>query len=368
MHFFTCQSKVRRSISPPMVFILILIVMNFFYAGSPTFMKLALQELHPFQIVFLRHTLALLAFLPLFLLQPKKRIDRNDFFKIMLGSLLAFTFASTFQIIGMQYSLATDGSFIMSMEPILVILLAYFFLNEKLEYKMFGGLALGVIGFVVLSNYSLESKMVFNGRWFGNLLFLLATMAEASFPIFLKPLLKKYSPLVVAFYSLLCASFYMLPLQTAGLWKNISSLSPQAIFPVIYLGLGCSFLACLLWLVCLKRATASLVAISWFIQPVFGCLFAFFLLKEPITANIWVGGTFILAALTLLTTKTVAPEPAVPEPLVPVQTLVRIQHPLWEMKMLDHRPEKKLTHKIPSITSLLGSHHRHQHRPGHVYH
>lgn len=355
-----------------MGFILILIAMNFFYAGSPTFMKLAGQELHPFQIVFLRHTLALLAFLPFFLLQPKKRIDRNDFFKIMLGSLLAFTFASTFQIIGMQYSQATDGSFIMSMEPILVIALAYFFLNEKLAHKMFGGLALAVMGFIVLSNHAPESKMVFNGRWFGNLLFLLATMAEASFPIFLKPLLKKYSPLVVAFYSLLCASFYMLPLQTAGLWKNIPNLSPQAIFSVVYLGLGCSFLACLLWLVCLKRAAASLVAISWFIQPLFGCLFAFFLLKEAMTANVWIGGTFILAALSFLRLDS-KPEPAVPgtamtESLVPAQTLVRIQHPLWEMKMLDHRPEKKLNHKIPLITPLLGSRHRHQHRPGHVYH
>ncbi len=284
-----------------MAFLLVLLLMNFFYAGAPTFIKLASVELQPLQIVYLRHTLALLALLPFFLACPNKKIGAGDFIKIMLGSCLAFTAASLLQVIGMQYSHATDGSFIMSMEPILVILLAYFFLAERLNFRMVGGLLLALLGFTLLSNTSPGFESGGGGRWYGNLLFLLATMAEASFPIFLKPLLKKYSPLLIAFYSLLCASFYMLPFQGDLLWKTLPHLHFQTFVSVAYLGLGCSFLAALLWLVCLKRATATMVSISWFIQPLFGSLFAMFLLGEAVTANVLTGGGLILSALGLLT-------------------------------------------------------------------
>lgn len=321
-----------------MSFLAILLLMNFFYSGSPTFMKLAVLELDPLQIVLLRHGLAFLAFLPFFLAQPEKRIARHDFFKIMLGSFLAFTFASSFQILGMQYSHAADGSFIMAMEPIIIITLAYFFLKEPLEPKMFAGLALALMGFITLSNHSLDANSFWSDRWVGNLLFLLATTAEASFPIFLKPLLKRYSPLTVAFYCLLCAVCYALPLQNLALWKNVWSLNGSTLTAILYLGLGCSFLACFLWLTSLKRTSATLVAISWFLQPLFGCLFAALLLKEAMSANIWMGGGFILAALALLTKNSkqislamqrpAQPVAVQPVQVRPVQTLVRIQHPL----------------------------------------
>lgn len=341
---------------------LVMLLMNFFYAGTPTFMKLASVELHPFQIVFLRHTLALLAFLPFFLRSRQKKIARADFFKIMLGAFLSFTFASMFQIVGMQLSKAADGSFIMAMEPIIVIVLAVFFLKEAFEPKMYAGLVLALIGFIALSAHSLYSGNIFDDRWTGNLLFLMAVMAEASFPIFLKPLLKKYSPLTIAFYSLLCASFYMLPFQGIELFQKIPQLRVETWGALIYLGWGCSFLACFLWLRCLARATATLVATSWFLQPLFGCLYAAKLLNEPMTANIWIGGCFILAALGILMQK--------PQPTQTTHTVFRIQHPL-HTPMMAHPspfPTSKIFPRREIPAGILLDYHRQQHRQKHIVH
>lgn len=356
-----------------MQLLLVMLVMNFFYAGTPTFMKLASGELHPFQIVFLRHTLALLAFLPFFLMSRQKKIARADFFKIMLGAFLAFTFASTFQIVGMQLSKATDGSFIMAMEPVIVIVLAVIFLKEMFDPRMYAGLVLALIGFLALSAHSLYTSSLFDNRWTGNLLFLMAVMAEASFPILLKPLLKKYSPLVIAFYCLLCASLYMLPFQGVELFQKLPQLSGETWGALIYLGWGCSFLACFLWLRCLARATATLVAISWFIQPLFGCLYAATLLNEPMTANIWIGGCFILASLGMLTQKPKSvPAAETKHPLLPSHILVRIQHPLQlhlTMKSSLH-PRTPPRREIP--VGALWSHgihfHRRQYHPPPIFH
>lgn len=340
-----------------MQLLLVMLLMNFFYAGTPTFMKLASAELHPFQIVFLRHTLALLAFLPFFLMSPQKKIARADFFKIMLGAFLSFTFASMFQIVGMQLTKAADGSFIMAMEPIIVIVLAVIFLKEAFDPKMYGGLVLALIGFVALSAHSLYAGNLFDTRWTGNLLFLMAVMAEGSFPILLKPLLKKYSPLVIAFYCLLCASLYMLPFQGPELFYKLPQLQAATWGAVAYLGLGCSFLACFLWLRCLAQATATLVAVSWFIQPLFGCLFASILLSEPMTSNIGIGGCFILAGLGMLMPRT-KPAPAAH----PLQEPVMIHTPLPSPSPPKIFPRRE----IPA--GILADYHRQQHRQKHIVH
>lgn len=326
-----------------MSLVVLLIFMNLFYAGTPTFTKLAGLELLPLQIVFLRHSLALLAFLPLFLSQPQKKIALPDFSKIMLASFLAFTLASFLQVLGMHYSRAADGSFIMAMEPLIVIALAYFVLQEKLNKKTTLGLIIALAGFVILSNPSLD------GRALGNCLFLLATAAEASFPIFLKPLLQRYPPIVVAFYCLLCASCYLFPFQNIEAWTTLWHSSYLAWLSVAYLGMGCSFLGCLLWLNCLSRMTATLVAISWFVQPVFGCLFAYYLLEETLTLSIWLGGGLIFSALGLLTSQTL-PKPAM-QPAKSVETLVRIRHPLWEARPV-FAPKKELPANLFLPSSL----------------
>lgn len=294
-------------------------------------MKLASLELQPFQIVFLRHSLALLAFLPFFLATKKKRIRKNDFFLIMLGALSAFTFASVFQIIGVNLSSATDGSFILAMEPIFSIGLAFIFLKERLTRSMFYGLFLALLGFIVLSGSTLNWNALVAGHWKGNLFFLVAVAGEAVFPIILKPLLKRYPPHVVAFYCLFCATCYMLPFQNAELLTTFSTIASKTMGGVVYLGLGCSFLACFLWLVCLKRFSISIVAISWFLQPLLGCLFALFLLQEPLTSNILWGGGFIVAALLLLTRhqKPHAEEKPIVPALQTPQIILRVQHPLW---------------------------------------
>ena len=333
-----------------MPFIGLLIVMNLLYGGAPTFLKLAGAELPAYSIVFLRHTIALFCFLPIFLFSKHKKITVRDFTVIMFGALLTFTLTSILQVMAMKISSATDGAFIMAMEPLGVIFLAMIFLKEKIDPKMLGGLALALIGFIVLSGNSLQDSQAHSGRWMGNLFFLTATMAEAAFPILLKPLLKRYPPLTIAFYSLLCSSLYMLPFQGTHLVESLTVAGWRSISAVIYLGVGCSFLACFMWLTCLSRLSASFVAISWFLQPLFGCFFATGFLQEPITATTISGGAFVFAALGMLTlqNRTLKPMPSIRRPS-PHAVFVSPQHLQIRQYTLPnlHLPDPIfLTHKL----------------------
>lgn len=353
-----------------MKFLSLLLLMNFFYAGTPAFMKMASAELSPFEVVFLRHSLAFFAFLPFFLLQKKWRVAGRDFLQILIGSFLSFTFASFLQVWGMHYTDATDGSFIMAMEPLIMILLAVLILKEQLSPKIYGGLCLAILGFLCLSNIPSENSGIAPDRTFGNILFLLAVCGEASFPIFLKPLLNRYSPIVVAFYALLSASLYSLPLQQADLFLKLTQAEPSTLLAVAYLGLGCSFLAAFIWLTCLSQMTASMVAVSWFIQPLFGCLFALFLMNESMDANVLVGGGLIFAALFLLTQRhgleVAAKKTYLVDPLLEMTlTRVRIHRPLWGSKHPHPIPHPPRPFQIPT-PFLIPT--RRQHRLQHALH
>lgn len=283
-----------------MKFFATLLLMNFLYAGSPTFTKLAGMELEPFDIVFLRHSMALLCFLPLFLKSPVRWIEWKDFWRIPLGAFIAFTTASVLQAEGMRLTQAADGAFIMALEPIAVISLAVLFLREKIGKKMLFGLLLAFSGFLTLSgNRHSAGTLQGSDPILGNILFLCAVFCEASFPIFLKPLLKKYPPLTVAFYSLFFAALTLFPFRY-GAYAALPGLSPMGLAAVLYLGLGVSFTACFLWLFCLKQTSVSMVALSWFVQPLFGCLIAFSMLGETPSNSIAIGGTLILSSLFLL--------------------------------------------------------------------
>ncbi len=312
-------------------------------------MKLASSECSPFQIVFFRHTLAMLAFLPFFLLSPKKSVKIKDSFRIILGALCAFTLASLLQVAGVHFSTASDGAFIMAMEPVVTILLAFLILKEQLDQQIFIGLGLALTGFLILSGGSLNNHFLIKEHLIGNAFFLLAVIAEGSLPIFLKPLLKYYSPHVIAFYCLVCASLYTFPFQGGASLATLANIKPLSLIAIAYLGLGGSFLASLLWLMALKHYPVSKVAISWFLQPLFGCLFALFLLKEPLTTHIFFGGCFIVAALVFLIRTPQTKEKTIENPVVgDIEILLRIRHPIWESKPVTPIYATKVSsHKVP---------------------
>lgn len=280
--------------------LLLILLMNLLYAGAPAFMKLASQELDPLQIVYLRHTLAVLVFAPIVFFRKEFWLKRSDLLMILFCAFVAFTLASLLQIFGIRMSRAADGAFIASLEPIAIIGMAVLFLGEKLTQRMIIGLVFASIGFVVLSHPASGFEADTPYRWVGNLLFLLAVMAEALFPILMKPLLSRYPPHVVAFYCLFCASIYLLPFQKFEMWWQLPAQSWTALGAIAYLGFGCSFLACFIWLSSLQYFSVTLLALSWFSQPLLGCLFALILLKEPITSSTLLGGGIILLALAFI--------------------------------------------------------------------
>lgn len=271
---------------------LLLVFINLIYAATPTMMKLALGEISAVEMVWLRHTSAMLAILPLALLFPRTRLTLHELLSISVATLLAFSFTSVLQAEAVLRASASAGALMVAMEPVATITLAAVFLHERISRRMLLGVALGILGIVVLSGHSVRQME-------GSLLYMVAVICEASLGIFLRPLLRRHHPVHITLYCLIIASLALLPFQTT-LMTDAARLSAISWSAVLYLGLACSGLGTLLWLVSLQKIEVSKTACLWFVQPVGGIILAVIILGEPLTASMLTGGLIILMALGLV--------------------------------------------------------------------
>jgi drug/metabolite transporter (DMT)-like permease len=80
--------------------------------------------------------------------------------------------------------------------------------------------------------------------------------------------------------------------------------SPQAAAGVVYLALVPGVVCYLLWFAVLRRAGATVGAMSLTAQPVVGALLGIWLLGEPVTASTLVGAICVVTCLSLASSGT----------------------------------------------------------------
>lgn len=270
----------------------LLVLINLIYAATPTMMKIALTELSPYEMVWLRHSAALFAILPLALFLPRVRLTVHELTTIAVATVLAFSLTSILQAEALLRSSASVGALMVAMEPVATITLAALFLHERISRRMILGLLLGIVGICILSGSSSRQME-------GGLLYMVGVISEASLGVFLRPLLRRHHPVHLTFYCLLIASLALLPFQTT-LLVDAANLSTTTWSAVLYLGLGCSGLGTLLWLISLRQIEVSKTACMWFVQPVGGSILAVLILGEELVPSTVVGGGIILLALGLV--------------------------------------------------------------------
>jgi drug/metabolite transporter (DMT)-like permease len=113
--------------------LLLLIAAQAVWASSYIAMKLSLEHLSPPMVVFLRYGLVLLMFLPYWMITGFPKLDR----KILMASLIVgaanFYGSPILQVHALRYTQATDVSFLILIEPMLTVLMAFFILKERIS-------------------------------------------------------------------------------------------------------------------------------------------------------------------------------------------------------------------------------------------
>ena len=270
---------------------------------GPTYVatKIALVELGPYLVGFLRSVVALLLLGPILITSfGELKGQKLPFGRLLLMGLTGGAGYFAFQNLSLLYITAFEASLIGAMLPVVVAVVSWLVLGEKLTKVQVGGVFLAVIGVVfmsVLGNAAVETSF----SLIGYLLLLGSALAWALFTILGRRVNAILAPTVVTAFNALFGAAFLLPLAMLDLvgsgWPQVSPLTWAM---VAYLGLAGSGLAFLLWNYGLKTVSAGEAGTVTNLGPFLGAYFAWTFLGEPITWAHLVGGGIVVAGVMLV--------------------------------------------------------------------
>jgi drug/metabolite transporter (DMT)-like permease len=263
--------------------------------GTATFTKLGLKEMSPISFISLRFIAASLALIPFVWRQlPRKT---NDWL-VLLGVSLFSTANITLYTYGIRLTGATIGQIFYSFVPVMVAVLSYFLLREKLTIKKVLGVAIALVGtslIAILPNF--KGSELLKGNFMGNLMILAGAVMVSFYPVLSKRVQHKYSPLVLtSVFVLVTAVIHMILslIETRGDLSWMSGLSIEAWGSVAYVGLLSTAIYYLFYQFGIKYGSALIGSLMLYIQPVAVFIWAYITLGERLTQPFVAGSLLIL--------------------------------------------------------------------------
>jgi drug/metabolite transporter (DMT)-like permease len=176
------------------------------------------------------------------------------------------------------------AALILTSNPLLVLVAAAFLIQEKITWRKFSGIFLGISGAVLLIIYGSEVT-IGHGTMKGDLFILFNSMSYAIYLVLVKPLMKKYNPVLVVAWVFLFGMIFTLPVGFGELSRVQWATMPSSVMlSVIYVIIFATFLAYLLNIYALKTMSPAVVSYYIYVQPVIAAFIAYFIEEEKLTA------------------------------------------------------------------------------------
>ena len=281
-----------------------MIVCVIVWAFAFPFIKIGLDDLSFVNLTIMRFFVVCMILIAILLLQPKRfsKLHKKDIIPIfMLGFFGVMVYHLGLNY-GEQYISPGAASLIIATIPVLVVVLAFIFLNEKMNSKKLLGVIIALCGVVIISilgtpNASIEIKYMY-----GALAVSIAAIMGAFYTIAGKKLLERYSALSLTVYAILLGSIALIPLLffNISIIGQVAAMSARSWFAIIFLGVFSTVIGYILWYVGLETKSASEVSVYLYAIPVLSTIISYFLLNDKITLFFVLGGVLVIIGLVLV--------------------------------------------------------------------
>ena len=269
-----------------------------FLGTNPVAVKVAVAEFPPLPFVTVRFTLAGLLLLTLVVLleEADGRPGRRDLLSLAGVGLLGVGANNVAFTLGVSMTTASETALIYAAVPIWGILLGLALgLERPTPWGILGVcLAFSGVAVVVYGGLTGSTSLL------GNLLVVVATVCWGSYAVLSLPLLRRYSPLVVASYTMLFGGLGALPLALPGFldasWADASGRAWEALAYSTLLVAAFGFWA---WQRGVSQVGANRVLVYQYLITLVGVAAGVLLLGESLTANKVLGGAVILLGVYL---------------------------------------------------------------------
>jgi drug/metabolite transporter (DMT)-like permease len=262
------------------------------WGASFLFMRVAAGHFGAFALVEVRLSLGALILLPL-LWRARAQFTLGLWLK--LAGIAAINSASPFLLFAWaaQHAPAGVGAIANATAVMFAALTALVFFGEPISRKRTIGLLLGFVGVIVLASGKMGGIRVWPAALAGTgAAFLYGCGANL-----IRRQLVGLPAGAVAAATLICAAVLVLPLALLT-WPS-TAIPPASWLSAVLLGILCTGIAFVIYYRLINRIGAPQAATVTYLVPLFGVLWAWLMLGEPLTPTMAVAGVLILGGVAL---------------------------------------------------------------------
>lgn len=282
---------------------LLLILATLLWGGNFVIGRAVAGDIPPITLAFLRWCVAFIVFFPLAYSRTKREwhMIKNNWLAVIVMAITGVACFNTLVYIALHYTTSINASLMNSSTPIIIYILSFIFLKERLSKYQILGTTLSLTGVLfIISGGSLQSLMQFSFNK-GDLIVLFAVVCWGVYSLLVKQYagrLPGYSTflITIAFGALMLLPFTIYELLTTSVaivW------SPSTIGAILYVGIVASIIAFLSWNSGVVALGANKASIYLNFIPLFAAIFAVIFLHEELLISQIIGGIAVICGVLL---------------------------------------------------------------------
>lgn len=267
----------------------------------PIFTKIALREIDPLMLAFLRFAFATFLLLAIYRAQGHKiKIKELINGWIILGGV-AISLSNFLFNMGLRYTFANVANIISQSQVICFIFLGYVFLKERINFFKWVGIVSCFLGTLLVLFQNVFVYSFFQSElFFGNMMIFIGGICWGFFGLSEKIILSQKDNILEVLIPVFIISSIITGVSVGLKFRLLLSLSWQSIFSIIFLGLICTGLSYIFLLKGFQRLPASTVGVITTATPILTLLTARLILGEPITRVLIGGGSAVVVGIILI--------------------------------------------------------------------
>ena len=269
---------------------ILITILGAVWGSAFMFIKIATPELGPIALVNIRLAVAGLIFIPFLLQQKYLKHFRSNLKNILVLSVINTALPFSLFAYASLESSSNMLSILNGTTAIMAVVISTIWLKIRLNFFQIMGVFIGLFGIVVLAN---PDNVYISMK--ATIFCLSAAFCYALSANYIQKFAYKTNTIVLIGWSLVIASVLLLPIT----FFNLPSQFPSnnVIFSILWLGVISTGVAFLGYVRLIEKVGAVKTATVAYFIPVFGVIWGYVFLGEPITLQILVGMILILIGI-----------------------------------------------------------------------